>query len=420
MEVKEMTKERKKELKNKYKNNEIKISELNEEEILFLYDECNDYRSFNEEEIGYIISWIGEEISSEEVDRRRWHEDLLIVKKIGDRFFEFEYGSGLTEDIENDYSFSEMREIFFKNKDVTTLVKLPKMEFVFDSTKITPAKIDKGMIDFEKAERDVKEIEKLYNVVFADLEDVKRYREEVASKKLNAEKFKKDLMDYLTDGTKEINQKLINLIKRVEAVRKFLHEKEKELDTAKAEKIESIKKLVFEDRKDYLVYLVDNPRWKNKTFSESKIEGEVQQQYDELIKKEEFIKLELEKANADLEFVITFEETKHLIKEDYSIISNKITEKRNDRKATEENLRRKAEEQAKIEAEEKIRKEQAEQIKLEEKENAVTEKSEDVSINVSKKDTYISIKVSGLSKEATNDLLEVIKKHDLKYTKEMK
>ena len=302
----------------------------------------------------------------------------------------------------------------------TSVIELPKMEFVFDNSKIVPAKIDKNMIDFEKAEKDVEQIEKLYDVVFTDVKDIKHYREEVASKKANAEQFKKDLMDYLTDGTKEINQKLINLIKRVEAVRKFLHEKEKELDIAKAEKIESIKKLVFEDRKDYLVYLVDNPRWKNKTFSESKIEGEVQQQYDELIKKEEFIKLELEKANADLEFVITFEETKHLIKEDYYIISNKITEKRNDRKATEENLRRKAEEQAKIEAEEKIRKEQAEQIKLEEKENAVTEKSEDVSINVSKKDTYISIKVSGLSKEATNDLLEVIKKHDLKYTKEMK
>lgn len=302
----------------------------------------------------------------------------------------------------------------------TSVIELPKMEFVFDNSKIVPAKIDKNMIDFEKAEKDVEQIEKLYDVVFTDVKDIKHYREEVASKKANAEQFKKDLMDYLTDGTKEINQKLINLIKRVEAVRKFLHEKEKELDIAKAEKIESIKKLVFEDRKDYLVYLVDNPRWKNKTFSESKIEGEVQQQYDELIKKEEFIKLELEKANADLEFVITFEETKHLIKEDYYIISNKITEKRNDRKATEENLRRKAEEQAKIEAEEKIRKEQAEQIKLEEKENAVTEKSEDVSINVSKKDTYISIKVSGLSKEATNDLLEIIKKHDLKYTKEMK
>ena len=215
-------------------------------------------------------------------------------------------------------------------------------------------------------------------------------------------------------------KKILWIVNRLEDVRAYLHQKEKELDTAKAEKIESIKKLIFEERKDYIVYLTDNPKWKNKTFSESKIEGEIQQQYDELIKKEEFIKSELEKANADLEFVITFEETKHLITEDYSIISNKITEKRNDRKATEENLRKKAEEQAKKEAEEKIRKEQAEQIKLEEKENAVTEKSEDVSINVSKKDTYISIKVSGLTEKATEDLLEVIKKHDLKYTKEMK
>lgn len=302
----------------------------------------------------------------------------------------------------------------------TSVIELPKMEFVFDNSKIVPAKIDKNMIDFEKAEKDVEQIEKLYDVVFTDVKDIKHYREEVASKKANAEQFKKDLMDYLTDGTKEINQKLINLIKRVEAVRKFLHEKEKELDTAKAEKIESIKKLVFEDRKDYLFYLVDNPRWKNKTFSESKIEGEIQQQYDELIKKEEFIKSELEKANADLEFVITFEETKHLITEDYSIISNKITEKRNDKKATEENLRKKAEEQAKKETEEKIRKEQAEQIKLEEKQNTVTEKSENVSKNTGKKSTYISIKVSGLTEKATEDLLSVIKKHNLKYIKEMK
>jgi hypothetical protein len=305
-------------------------------------------------------------------------------------------------------------------KEVMVLPELPKMEFVFDNNKIVPAKIDSEMINFKEAEEQVKEIEKLKEVIFNDVDDIKKYRLEVATKKANAQKFKEDLMNYLNRETKDVNKKLIDIVNRLEDVRAYLHQKEKELDTAKAEKIESIKKLVFEDRKDYLVYLVDNPRWKNKTFSESKIEGEVQQQYDELIKKEEFIKLELEKANADLEFVITFEETKHLIKEDYYIISNKITEKRNDRKATEENLRRKAEEQAKIEAEEKIRKEQAEQIKLEEKENAVTEKSEDVSINVSKKDTYISIKVSGLSKEATNDLLEVIKKHDLKYTKEMK
>lgn len=297
-------------------------------------------------------------------------------------------------------------------KEVMVLPELPKMEFVFDNNKISPAKIDSEMINFKEAEEQVKEIEKLKEVIFNNVDDIKKYRLEVATKKANAQKFKEDLMNYLNRETKDVNKKLIDIVNRLEDVRAYLHQKEKELDTAKAEKIESIKKLIFEERKDYIVYLTDNPKWKNKTFSESKIEGEIQQQYDELIKKEEFIKSELEKANADLEFVITFEETKHLITEDYSIISNKITEKRNDRKATEENLRKKAEE--------KIRKEQAEQIKLEEKQNTVTEKSENVSKNTGKKSTYISIKVSGLTEKATEDLLEVIKKHNLKYIKEMK
>ena len=37
--------------------------------------------------------------------------------------------------------------------------------------------------------------------------------------------------------------------------------------------------------------------------------------------------------------------------------------------------------------------------------------------NADKKGTYICIKVSGLSEEATNDLLSVIRKHELKYEK---
>ena len=417
-EVKEMTEERKKELKNKYQNNEIKISELNEEEILFLYDECYDYRSFNEEEMGDIISWVGEQISSEEVDRRRWHEDLLIVKKIGDRFFEFEYGSGLTEDIENDYSFSEMREIFPQNKDVTALVKLPKMEFVFDSAKITPAKIDKDMIDFEKAEQKVKEIEKLYNVVFTDVKNIKKYREEVASTKSSAEKFKKDLMDYLTADTKEINQKLINLIKRVDAVRKYLHDKEKELDNAKREKIKSIKELVFKDRPEYLVYLVENKKWENKTFKEINIEAEIQQQYDELIKKENFIKQEIEKANKEIKFKIVFESMKYLIQEDYTDISKAINDKMNEIKQTEENLRIRAEEEKQREIAELERKREIEKQKAIAK--ALQEKEQKETDNTQKKDTYICIKVNGLSKEIALELKQFLDKNNIKYFKEMK
>ena len=308
-----------------------------------------------------------------------------------------------------------------ENKNVeieteTSLVTLPKMEFVFDSAKIIPAKIDKDMIDFEKAEQKVEEIEKLYDVVFTNVEDIKKYREEVASTKASADKFKKDLMDYLNADTKEINQKLINLIKRVEAVRKYLYEKEKELDNAKREKIKSIKELIFKDRPEYLIYLVDNKKWENKTFKEANIEAEIQQQYDELIKKENFIKQEIEKANKEIEFKILFENVKFLIKEEYSTILEAITNKTNEIKKAEEKAEK--EKQQEIEA----LKLQQEQEKKEAVAKAVKEKEiqENLNDNSEKTDTYICIKVNELTKEATNDLLEVIKKHNLKYMKEMK
>ena len=303
------------------------------------------------------------------------------------------------------------------------LVILPKMEFVFDSEKISPARIDKTMIDFEKVEEDVKKIEELYNVIFTDLDTVKKTREEVASIKSNAENFKKDLMDFLNKDTNEVNKKLIDYIKRVEAVRKYLHTKEKELDNAKKERVQEIINTVFSEHKDYLVYLVYDPKWENKTKKEHQIEAEIQNQLDEILKKEDFIKKEIEKANEEIEFLITFESMKYLIKEEYGTISEIINTKKNEIKATEENLKRKAEEQAKKEAEEKLRKEQEQQKEVEEAKNETiptapetkTENTEKV-----EKDTYICIKVSGLSKEATMELKSVIDKYNLKYTKEMR
>ena len=310
-----------------------------------------------------------------------------------------------------------------ENKNIeaeTSLIELPKMEFVFDNSKITPAKIDKSMIDFEKAEKEVEEIEKLYEVVFTDIDTIKKYREEVASKKSNADKFKKDLMDYLTEDTKEVNKKLIDLIKRIDAVRKYLHDKEKELDNDKREKIKSIKELIYKDRPEYLIYLVDNKKWENKTFKEINIEAEIQQQYDELIKKENFIKQEIEKANKEIQFKILLENVKYLIKEEYATISEAITNKMNEIKQTEENLKKQAEEKAEKEKQQEIEalKQQQEQEKQEAVAKAIKEK--EVQDNSEKADTYICIKVNGLTKEATNDLLEVIKKHNLKYIKEMK
>ena len=311
-----------------------------------------------------------------------------------------------------------------ENKNETmALVELPKMEFIFDTQKIVPAKIDKSMIDFEKTEEDVKKIEELYDVVFTDLDTVKQAREEVASIKANADKFKKDLMDFLNKDTNEVNKKLIEYIKRVEAVRKHLQDKEKELDTKKTEEIKSIKELIFKDRKEYLFFLIENPKWKNKTFSINKVESEIQEQYNELIKKEEFIKKELEKANEEIEFLITFESMKYLVKEEYGTISEIINTKKNEIKATEENLKKKAEEQAKREAEEKLRKEQEQQKEVEETKNETVPTAPETKVEDTekvKKDTYICIKVNGLTEKTVEALQKVIKEHNLKYIKEMR
>ena len=71
----------------------------------------------------------------------------------------------------------------------------------------------------------------------------------------------------------------------------------------------------------------------------------MQKQYEELEKKQDFINSQIEKANAEIQFMITFESMKFLMSEDYSVITEKIESKKNEIKQTEENLKQKAEEE---------------------------------------------------------------------------
>ena len=112
---------------------------------------------------------------------------------------------------------------------------------------------------------------------------------------------------------------------------------------------------------------------------------------------------------------------------EYDSIMKKLIEKKNEIKATEENMKKKAEEEKQRALEEVELKKQKELEELErkkeqEKQEAVTKATEEKVVetkteNADKKGTYICIRVSGLSEEATNDLLSVIRKHELKYEK---
>ena len=306
-----------------------------------------------------------------------------------------------------------------ENKE-NQIIEVPKMKFVFDTKKITPAKIDKSMIDFEVLEKEVSIIEDLKNLVFNSVEDAQKYRLEVAGEKSTLEDFKKALMNYLNAETNEYNQKLISYINRVESVRKYLHNKEKELDTARKEKIKSTKNFIFKDRLNYLVYLIENPKWENKTFSDAQLESEIQEQYNKLIKKEEFINEKLKQVNDEIMTTLVFEEFKYLLVEEYPKILEKIEEKKQERIQVEERIKEKAEEQARKDIEESMKQNQKEQSSIQEdiqqnKNKKVYSTSEPI-----QKSTYINIKVSGLNKEAVKELKKVLEKYKIEYIKEEK
>lgn len=196
----------------------------------------------------------------------------------------------------------------------------------------------------------------------------------------------------------------------------------------KLENINSLINLYFAENENIKAYLDFNSSWRTKKYTLNKIEEEISLQKKKLLEKKEFIEKELEKANADIEFKILFETVHNLMKLDYPEIINEIDKKKNEIKTTEEKLKKQAEEKVKMQEEEAKRQEEVTEIETIEKEEIATipesnpqiNNIEIVEKNVEKEETYILIKVSGLNKEATNDLLEVIKKHNINYIKEVR
>ena len=206
--------------------------------------------------------------------------------------------------------------------------------------------------------------------------------------------------------TKELSNNLNNQIKEFEENKWF----------EKQEQITEIIDNVFREESELKLYLEKNDKWRNKTFKLDKIEEEIEEKYNVLLSKKEFIQTELEKANKEIEFKILFETVSFLITYDYADVVKEIEKKKNEIKITEENLKQKAKEQAEKEAEEKLIKEQhenkkvvVEEMQIPEMSNANTEKG-----------TYICIKVSGLTKEATTELKNVLNKYNIEYIKEVR
>lgn len=219
----------------------------------------------------------------------------------------------------------------------------------FEVTELVPAKVISNIDDLENFMEIVRQKYKGWIVTEDDIDIAKSERT-----KLN--KLEKKISDERKKIQKKANADIETLIenlktyeKEVKGISNFIGEQLKGYDEKIREekKVEVQKRInnIFTKNPGLKIFLEWNDKWLDKSFTFKKIENEVQKQYEELEKKQDFINSQIEKANSEIEFMITFESMKFLMTEDYNVITEKIENKKNEIKQTEENLRQKAEEE---------------------------------------------------------------------------
>lgn len=264
----------------------------------------------------------------------------------------------------------------------------------FEITELVPAKVVSNIDDLKSFMKIVKQKYKGWIVTEDDIDIAKSERT-----KLN--KLEKKISDERKKIQKKANADIEILIdtlktyeKEVKGISNFIGEQLKGYDEKIREKkkVEVQKKInnIFTRNPGLKIFLEWNDKWLDKSFTFKKIENEVQKQYDELEKKQDFINSQIAKANSEIEFMITFESMKFLMTENYNVITEKIESKKNEIKQTEANLRQKAEEEkqraieeAEIQKQkeiEEIKKQQVVQIELQNMETTKKEKYYDTTI----------------------------------------
>ena len=301
----------------------------------------------------------------------------------------------------------------------------------FKIKKIVPAKIESNIEELENFMAGVKEKYRGWIVT----EDEIKFAAEERTKLNKLEKIlseeRKRIQKEANTDIEKFMEKLKIAEKEAKALSNNISEQIKDFEgkeyRKKLKKIEEIKEQIFSENKLLEQWFTVNEKWKNKTMTLKKIEEEIKEQFEYWNKRYNFITSQLTAINEEIENKISFEDVQYLMIAEYDSIMKKLVEKKNEIKATEENMKKKAEEEKQRALEEAELKKQKELEELErkkehEKQEAVAKATEEKtsepkSENTDKKGTYICIKVSGLSKEATEDLLSVIKKHNLKYEK---
>jgi len=236
------------------------------------------------------------------------------------------------------------------------------MELVIRS--ITPAVVQMNIEEVEKYMQEVKE--KYVGWVVSE-EEISVAKEERT--KLN--KLEKNISDVRKriekEGMSSIKD-IIETLKNAEKETKMLSNnigtqikefEEKEWET-KQEEISEIIDNVFRENPELKLYITENSKWKNKGMTLNKIETELEEQFSSLSKKYNFILGQLKSVNEEIENKLSFNDIQYLMNCEFDEIMKTLVNKKNEIKATEENIKKRAEEEKRRALEELERKKEQE------------------------------------------------------------
>ena len=293
--------------------------------------------------------------------------------------------------------------------------------------KITPAQVESNIEQLDTYMSNVTEHYKNWIVTEDSLKEAATERTKLNKLEKNLAEFRKRVQE---EGLKDINafiQKLKNSEKEVKTLSNKIKTQIDEFEEKQwEEKQKEIQKKIngmFATNENLKQFVVQNPKWKNKTFTINKIESELSEQLENLLNKKQFIENELEKANKGIEFKIVFEAVQFLMNSEYSEIVKEIEKKKNETKQTEENLRQKAEEEkqkelAELEAKKEREKEEAvknAQIKATQQQNNENKETQKTAVNSKYYD--ITLRFPKAPSQFLKDFKELVDSYGLEYIK---
>ena len=297
----------------------------------------------------------------------------------------------------------------------------------FEITELVPAKVVSNIDDLKSFMEIVKQKYKGWIVTEDDIDIAKSERTKLNKLEKIISSERKKVQKKANADIETLIENLKTYEKEVRGISNFIGEQLKGYDEKIREekKVEVQKKInnIFTRNPGLKIFLEWNDKWLDKSFAFKKIENEVQKQYDELEKKQDFINSQIAKANAEIQFMITFESMKFLMSEDYNTITETIESKKNEIKQTEENLRQKAEEEkqkelAELEAKKEREKEEAvknAQIKATQQQNNENKETKKTAVNSKYYD--ITLRFPKAPSQFLKDFKELVDSYGLEYIK---